>query len=157
MESVKNWIFSVCVAAIVITALNMLIPKGKSEKIMQFVIGLFFVLLISAPIAAFANGAYKINPNAAIDGYTVASNSESYEDKLKKILIKKVNSNLEAGLKSQNINFKYLSSDINITADNCIQIIEVKIYQDGSLSNSDCQKIRKYVKKQTGIYPEILT
>ena len=67
-----------------------------------------------------------------------------------------MNSNLEAGLKSQNINFKYLSSDINITADNCIQIIEVKIYADGSLSDSDCKKIRKYVKKQAGIYPEIL-
>ncbi len=156
MESFKSWIFSVCAAAVIITALNMLVPNSKTEKIMRFTIGLFFVLLIGSPIIAFAHGVTDSQDYRLTEDFQTDLSSTSYEESLKEILIKKANSNLERGLKEQNVNFKYLSCNINITEDNCIQITEVKVYASDTLSKSDRTKIRKYIKSQAGVYPEIL-
>lgn len=157
MDGFKSWIFSVCAAAIIITALNMLVPNSKTEKIMRFTIGLFFILLIGSPIAALANSVSNSHSDYAKSDFQADLSSNCYEERLKEILIKKVNSKLESGLQEQNINFKYLSSDINITEDNCIQITEVKVYASDTLSKSDRAEMRKYIKSQAGIYPEILT
>lgn len=159
MSFLKSWVFSVCVAAVVICVISMLTPNGKTEKIMRFIIGLFFILLIGAPAVSFVSKLKDIDYDKTASGWNLNSDADiaedGYNEQIKRLLIKKIEKKLSDGLLSAGADLNFLSADININKDNCIEISEVKVYLYSKPSKIKISRIEKYIKANAGVIPII--
>ena len=52
MEAVKDWVVGVCAAAMVCTLLDLLLPRGKTEKAAKLVTAMFFLCAMLVPVAS---------------------------------------------------------------------------------------------------------
>lgn len=154
MDGFKSWMFSVCVAVVIVTIFSMFTPNGKMEKIMRFTISMFFILIISAPIIGFIKDYKNFEPDNLINNSSQASNTD-YKENVKDVFIKKVELALKKGLERKQINISDLSVDINITEDNCIEINKVEIFIH-KLSKKQESEINKYIKEEAKVSPKII-
>lgn len=152
MSVIKTWIFSVCVAAVVGSIVQMLVPSGSMEKVMKVVVGIFFLSCVFVPLVT-------IIPNIKYDfeigtAEQVAQISEGMQQIKNEQIIDYANAQISdaiAGLLDRNnINYKKISVDYNITTDSSISINEIEITMQNDY-NGQAKQATLLLEKETGI------
>ena len=74
LETLKQYVFSLCVAGVVSTAFYMLLPEKSGSKIMKTALGVFFLCALISPFL------FEIDLSREIEKYSVMIFEEEYED-----------------------------------------------------------------------------
>lgn len=146
MDSIKAWVIDISTTIILITAIELIIPKNSMKKYVKFVLGLILISVIINPIIKFFNNKYNFNTeyNTALtqfnkletDEETKSNGNKGVEDtqnKFKENLKKTFESKLKEKYPGKNF-----SCDFNLKYDEKKQnFIITKVMVDLQESNID--------------------
>ncbi len=74
LGTLKQYVFSLCVAGVISTAFYMLLPEKSGSKIMKTALGVFFLCALISPFL------FEIDLSREIEKYSVMTFEEEYED-----------------------------------------------------------------------------
>ncbi len=142
MDSIKQWIFAICISAIVGGIILILSPEGSTEKAVRTAVSLVLLCVILSPFTSGINSELPVIPNIeqaeSIEENTVEIFKKTIEEKIAEILVK-----------NSFINPK-ISIDI-ITQSNEMTVNSVKIIAD----SGNTESARKQIRNELGIDVEI--
>lgn len=161
LETFKTWITSMLCIGIVVTFLQLIIPKTSLKKYIYSLIGIITLLTIISPIVDLMKNDY-VNQGVRqviaslsddTEGYT--SNDADYKNitnnAVKKDMISKIKEDVTLKLKEQNIDVKdiYINLDENYN----ISGIEINIKKiNTKISNiMNANSVIDYIRKEYGI------
>ncbi len=136
----RDFVLSLCAAAILIAALRLLAPNGRFEKTLQYAMALFLMLSI---ISAVLKVDFSL-PEFEAEKIETTGESELNLAVLKGAITELL---LDYGVEVQEI---YFNTDI--LKDGGISITKVTVKTDQA---EDAQKIREIIKSQTGLLAEV--
>ena len=161
LETFKTWITSMLCIGIVVTFLQLIIPKTSLKKYIYSLIGIITLLTIISPIVDLMKNDY-VNQGVRqviaslsddTEGYT--SNDAYYKNitnnAVKKDMISKIKEDVTLKLKEQNIDVKNIY--INLDENYNISGIEINIKKiNTKISNiMDANSVIDYIHKEYGI------
>lgn len=152
MDQIKDIAFSVCVALICGSIMNMLSPDGSLKKIYKLVICVFLLSTIISPLSEIdfsdsfnfedkSSKAFEIDEEMFFLGTT----EEIVEEQIK--------NDTEEMFEEMGIIFKDISVKINILESGNIDINKFTVTID---QNYDFSEIKEKVKNKIGMEPEII-
>ena len=162
MGAVKEWAFSVCVAAVVGTVAEMFSPEGSTKRIFRLCITVFFICCLFSPLIGIITDA--VGSKGAFGDAFVESGAEyleeenSVEEDYVSYILSEFQKNIEEivkeTLRELEINTSEVAVSVNIDADNCISIneVEVMLSEDVRAMGPDAVLA---IKKRIGITPKI--
>lgn len=151
MEMIKNWAFSVSVAAITGGMLNMIFPDFGTQKTFRAIVSVFFISVLISPLAKIEIPEFGIfSKNELIreeqDENEFIGNSEA-------ALEKRIAAIARESLQEKGYFPKDISLKVNISAEGSIDIIEFSVFAQ---NGADGEEMKKIVFEKTGIEPEIV-
>ena len=152
MDQIKSWAFSVCIASICGSILNIFVPEGSLQKTFKCVISIFFLCVVISPIL-------NIDVSDLFNQEKIYLNAEYVyeENEFEKISIKAFEENLiyetEKLLAEKEVDFADLSINVNISEDGGIDISEFNITFD---REGNFDSLKNEIKEKIGIEPEII-
>ncbi|MFL0196893.1 stage III sporulation protein AF [Clostridium sp. WILCCON 0269] len=105
LESLREWLISICTAVFFITAIEMLLPDNSMKKYCKFVLGLILITIFINPIVKIFNRDFDINAYTAkaienfdnnINSQKSAKEFNEYKQKSESDTIEAFESNLQA-------------------------------------------------------------
>lgn len=148
IDWIKNWITTICIAVIFITAVELIMPSDKFKKYVQFVMGLILIAVILNPIIQL------LNKNSGIDVFIDNAgkyfNQASYDKNYSKYKTDDKQSTLSAfKINIENtcvkiLKEKYPENEYTVTASVSYKNNEIKI--DGimvKMVNNGIEKVEK--------------
>lgn len=150
IESVKNWIVTICTAVFFITAVEMLLPNNNLKKYAKFVLGLILITVLIAPIIKIFDHNYDISTyeskaESYFNGEAYKTNTSKYIDESEKNTLNAFELNLknlcEKKLKERFPKYS-CAVDLNVDYDSKSQMFEIKSIQIG-VNDKMVQKIKK--------------
>lgn len=81
IDSLKNWVISICTTVFFITAVEMILPNNNMKKYAKFVLGLILITVIINPLLKLIDNKYNIDTytNNAMNYFNVSNDSNNYE------------------------------------------------------------------------------
>ena len=100
MDSLKQWVVTICSIVIFITAVEIVLPKNNMKKYVNFVFGLILIAAILNPIIRIFNskfdaGAYSEKISSYLDNQNTQNDLKKYENKEQQSTLDVFKSNLE--------------------------------------------------------------
>ena len=155
MGAIKQWATAICFVAVAVSIVEMLIPNGKTEKIMRLVLGCFMLLAIMLPLKNGLSGiAPKFKKHDPLTDYSEFS--KNIQDQSVNSIKSSLNSIIENSLKEKKIVVKKVDIFMDTNKDNCISIKKIKVF----LKKNDENKIsaaKEILEKKLGLPTEVLT
>lgn len=153
MSGIKSVITLMCMVLIITGIFSILVPKSNMDKVIKFVITLFFLSGIVIPIAkgqfdfSFEYSDFKLDKvNASVTDNTKNTITILSEKKLENTSKQILNKN--------NIECKKVDMDIHILEDDSIDITKFKIYLPRT-EQINLKKAQDLILKEVGIKPNI--
>ncbi len=151
MESIQNWAFAVCAAAVCGAVMNMLLPEGSEKRIFKTVLCLFMLCSILSPILStdFSDLSTELDlgesraQTSDITGELLSLSSEEVQSA--------IISDAAAALRENGIAADNISAEVNISPDGSINISRFSV----AISSGNPDEIKKIVEQKTGLSPEI--
>ena len=150
MESIQNWAFAVCAAAICGAVMNMLLPEGSEKRIFKTVLCLFMLCSILSPILStdFSDLSTELDfgesrAQSDITGELLSLSAEEVQNA--------IISDTAAALREKGVAADNISAEVNISPDGSINISRFSIL----ISGGNPDEIKKIVEQKTGLLPEI--
>lgn len=150
MTSIKTYIFSICLAAIIASVVQMLLPSGSSSKVMKTLIAIFFLCVIIAPFSGtlkLENDLFVMNKPASFEMKTL---SDAMYKQIEEAAAIKIKENINNSIMACNINNAKISIFMDTTASGRITISKVEIY----LNKADMSRktlVENVIKRQLGL------
>lgn len=81
VEWIKNWVTTICIAVIFITAVELILPSDNFKKYVKFVMGLILIAVILNPLIQLVNKNSDVSVyiNNANEYFDSASSNKDYE------------------------------------------------------------------------------
>ncbi|KHD38236.1 stage III sporulation protein AF [Clostridium acetobutylicum] len=121
LEWLKQWVITICTAALFITVIEIILPDNKLKKYSKFVLGLILMTVIIQPVIKVFNNADNIN-NYIVNAQNVFEKN-TYDQELKGSDGEEINSIVDEFKKnledkcSKMLKNKYPDNDYSVTAD----------------------------------------
>lgn len=145
-------LFNISITAILTGIIKALIPSEKYEKQVRIIISLFFIIVI----AGFLSRGFDISFFSEIDSINTGYND--YTSVIYEMTAEEMANNLNDGIKSllneREMHPKKIYIDTNITDNDCISIIEVKLIFR-NLEEVDEEEAVRLVKSLVGYKTEV--
>lgn len=155
METIKNWVFSICVVGIAITITQILIPKGNMNKTLEIVLRVFLLSVLISPVLFTVDfeGTLKDNFQKEIDRYSQLLQSDMnlmLEEELSLQIGETIKLQLnEIGVTVKDIDVKVAASS-NKEAE--VESVSVQLNSEYKIKDTDIRYIiAKTVKCETNI------
>lgn len=154
MDTIRQWAAVICIVLILTAVLAMLIPHSKSEKVMQFSLGLFFILCLLLPFS-------KRLPDFDLAAYAAdAVDTTRIEEQMREQIIDLSEANLrrvvEQVLEEEGYTAKKIETNINISEDDSISITKIILELDDD-DQKNVQSVRGLVEEKLGIETQVVT
>ena len=158
MNMVKEWSALLCITVVICALAEFLIPPGKTEKIINMVLGTFVLCAFIMPLQAIKNNFNTSFKN--IFSSPSPSPSKDVTDNLNNQVSDTFHKNTEVVIKRHlnnlNITFEKVEVLMDINKDNCIVMIRCKIYISNS-AKDDSEKIKKEIESKLNINTEVIS
>lgn len=117
---IKNWVTTICVAVIFITAVELILPSDKFKKYVQFVMGIILIAVIINPIVKLVNSnedvsSYISQASKYINNSVVETNVENYKKNNKEDTMNTFKLNIEDAC-TKMLKEKFPYSEYKVTA-----------------------------------------
>lgn len=146
MTAISSWAIVICIAAVICGVLELLSPSSRMNGILRFVFGGFMLCAIIIPLSELDFDLSTIPPIEDIGSSTAEAANEQSVEYLEKSIAELVEKKLaEIPAEAEEI-----SVDMDIDADNCINMITVRLKisaKDLHLSN----KIESKINDELGL------
>lgn len=111
---ISNWLKDILVVFIVVSFLEIILPKGKMKRFVHFIIGLLIILVIISPFTDLESLQYKMNMYAEefITGSDNQRIIDEQENKIREVFIDRLSQEVRNYVES---NSNYELIDINIS------------------------------------------
>lgn len=149
MESLKTWAFTVCVAALVCTAIQMLVPKKGTGRVFRMVMTAAFLLCMIYPLA---DGLPLSLPSW--DNDKTADDSE-LEDVLEQQLCDQIEAAVIQYCGEQGFSPQKVQTVTDISSEGRIYMKRILIYTD----KQDAEKallVKRYLEQDSDITVEVI-
>lgn len=154
MNAVREWSAAICLAALVATLLQSLVPNGSMERMVRFVIGAFMICALIVPITKIAPQiGTKLQTdapgraNSQFEGTVDKQISEAAQESIKNLVFTELNN---IGVKCKNVRVFMDTNEDGSISINKVVVILAKGY------NSDCEKASAHLKKVLGLKMEVI-
>lgn len=122
---ISDWLKDILVVFIVISFLEIILPKGKMKRFVNFIIGLLLIYVIISP---FTNlGSIQFNIDLETNEYMDNSNTqgiiEEQEERIKEVFINSIKEEI-MNLVDSNTNYEVVNVNINIKEEQETIVIE---------------------------------
>jgi len=152
MSDVKVWAFSICVAAVVGGIVTMVVPKGKMEKAVKVVVGIFFLSCVVMPLATRMPDIGEIYAGEA------QGEIDRIYDQMQQVVTDQKKSQVEIYLKDsvtailaeRRIELENFSVSYTIGEDSSISISQVEVFLDSSYQQQS-EAIGELIEEQIGL------
>ncbi len=155
---IKNWAEGIIVAVIVVTIIEMILPKGKTKKYLDVILGLYIVFTILSPIIyQFSNKNMEgIISIEQLEEKIEKSKSESYEaiessnvnnsnnNTIKDVYIYNIENDIKSNLKVKG--YKVKDVLVSVRDDENFSIERIEIFIDKNDTNSTDRKINRKIQ-----------
>lgn len=144
MDSLKQWVVTICSIVIFITAVEIVLPKNNMKKYVNFVFGLILIAAILNPIIRIFNskfdvGAYSEKISNYLDNQNTQNDLKKYENKEQQSTLDVFKSNLEEvckqKLKDQFPSYTYqVSAEVAYSKDHTevlIKSLNIEVEKNG--------------------------
>lgn len=149
MEQMKTWAMAVCVAALVCTAVQMLVPKNGLGKAFRIVLSAAFLLSMIQPIA---NGISVDFPPWQTDRQ---HDQTALDTTLEEQLCRQVESAVRAYCEQQGISVKKVETVTDISPKGSIYMKHILIYTDKQTADK-AVVVKRYLEQDTSITVEVI-
>ena len=152
MDQIRNWAFSICIASVCGSVLNIFAPEGSLQKTCKCVISIFFLCVVVSPMLDI-----DISDLVSSDKTYLGAEYSYEENEFEEISIKAFEENLiyetEKLLTEKEVDFEDVSINVNISEDGSIDISEFNItfYREGNFDS-----LKNEIKEKIGIEPEFI-
>ena len=143
---INNWLKEIVVLFIIISMVDIIIPKGKMKRYVNFIIGLLIIFTIISPITRINN--ISLDLDKAVSNFTdnsvqVTSMEEIQEEQIKKLYISNLKNELIEVIE-ENFNYEVADLKINVIPDKeQIFIVDsIDLILSGEISRDNKQKIK---------------
>ena len=155
----SSWVKNLCLALIVVSILEMILPNNKTKKYVKMVMGMYILFSIIAPFVENKNELkfdvenlyrqYSTETSATtevVDQTTMDSKlNELYEEKIEKYIMQKTE---ELGYEIDSCNVKARISD----QDTGIEQISIR----GNLDENGIETVKKFIIQEYGVNEKCL-
>lgn len=152
LDSIKDWAFSICVASICGTMMNIILPKGDLQKIFKTVYSVFFLCCILSPISNYIFSEADIDFNFFNKDVIYEISKNDIFANQNELLENEIQEKTIFFLEENNIKVKNISVKINILDEGSIEIDDFDI----SVISGDEENIKNIVMQEIGLVPEII-
>lgn len=142
----NSWLKEIVVLFIIISMVDIIIPKGKMKRYVNFIIGLLIIFTIISPITRINN--ISLDLDKAVSNFTdnsvqVTSMEEIQEEQIKKLYISNLKNELIEVIE-ENFNYEVADLKINVIPDKeQIFIVDsIDLILSGEISRDNKQKIK---------------
>ncbi|MCY1714226.1 stage III sporulation protein AF [Caproiciproducens galactitolivorans] len=154
MNAVREWSAAICLAALVATLLQSLVPGGSMERMVRFVVGAFMICAIIVPLAKIApqigtkfQTDAPSRANSQLEGTVDKQISEAAQASIKNLVITELNN---IGVKCKNVRVFMDTNEDGSISINKVVVTLAKGY------SSDCEKASAHLKKVLGLKMEVI-
>lgn len=151
IDTIKDWAFSICVASICGTIMNILIPKGDMQKVFKTVYAVFLLCCILSPILKIGKIDFDSEMDIFENDYEYMNEEETFDSAAVQ-LENEIKLKTVSVLNENNIEYENISVNTNILNDGCIEITDFNI----SIFSQETAKVKDIIGKAVGIVPEII-
>lgn len=153
METIRQWAVSICITLVATAIFSMLIPKGNMEKVMKFMLSIFFISCLLAP---FLGGMPQIDlaaEAAELTNYTAIN--EQMQDQIRQLSEANLCRAIDEMLQQEGYQAKKVEAEVNILEDDSISITNITVTLEQT-EEKNVQRVREFVEKQTAIHTQII-
>jgi len=142
MEQVKNWAFGICIASVMVSTFNILIPDGKTKKAFDIAVQIVLLSCMILPLTGEDLHISTAVPAPDASAYSQTDRDELVIEKAEEIL----SSQIKAILKENDLHTDKLSVSLHIGENHCIDYCEVIIGK-----GEDEDKIKVLLKEMMNV------
>lgn len=126
INDINNWIISILSLGIIITFIELILPKGKNRKYIYVLIGLLTIITIINPVIKYVTDVdFDKDINKAFEEFTITTSSNYDKVNLVKDEFK---NNLENDIKSKFLKSNIIIKDVFINCSDEYVIEKISIY-----------------------------
>ena len=154
MTAITSWATAICAVAVLCSLYDMLVPKGSTSKMLNFVLGMFLIVAIMIPfVNIIKSESFNIKEIKFIgEDFTLSDNNADLTLTLGKATVEKI---IADCLKDNDITYKKIAVAMDSSNGDSIDIIRADIYLESKYRNQLID-IQNAVKEKTGITPEVI-
>ncbi len=150
MTALKEWAISVCTVLVISSAISLVSPDDKTEKLMNTCISLFVLLVLMAPLAHLSGCAFpELNIESEVNE-SIETNNDSLTNCIEMQAAEQLSDTAEKLISARLAEIRIIPDEITVimdTSDNgCISIGQIFITLDPSdhiRSDQACEIIRQ--------------
>lgn len=122
---ISGWLKDILIVFIAISFLEIILPKGKMKKFVNFIIGLLLIYVIISPFIDLRSEEFNmvLQTNEHIGGIDSQNILEEQEDKIAEVFMNSIKSEIENLIES-NTNFEVVNVEVNIKEEEESIVIE---------------------------------
>ena len=155
MESIRLIGTSICFTAVVASIFSMLVPDSRLDKVLKFAISLFFLTGLVSP---FLSGGLDFHVDLAPAQSTASAErmEEAVQAQFAALAQRRVESAVAEVLRQEGLPVRKVETAIHIDESDGISITNVKVSPGELITPAQAEQIKAVVKRETGIFPEVL-
>lgn len=141
MTAVKSWTLLICILSIISTLFEMLLPRGKIEKIFKVVLGIFILCSLLMPLKALSSSMKFNSKNEKVFVKEENKLKNIIENQMKISSEVNLKSNIKNLLKRKNVKPEKINVIMDTDNNNCISIKNIEVYlSEGDKNKKDTIK-----------------
>ena len=149
MSGIKVWVLTVCIAALVCAAVQMLIPKNATGKVFRLVLAAAFLLCLLQPLSAVFSVDFPSD-------FGDISEDTALSKTLKKQLCRQIETTVYHYCEQNGFSPQKVEAVTDISSDERIYMKQIRLY----IKRQDAERagaVRQFLERDIGIAVEVMT
>lgn len=156
----SSWVKNLCLALIVVSILEMLLPNNKTKKYVKVVMGLYIMFSIIAPFGENRDE-LKFDVENLYSQYSVETsesvNQNSMDKRLDEIYEQRLKDDVTQKLEEEGYTVDECSVNAHVSSeDSGIELLKIKVQSEDNLKETDIKKIEKFLMSEYGVSEKCL-
>lgn len=155
MSGIREWSAVICMAALVASMAQSMIPNGSMEKMEKFIIGAFVICALIQPVTQIAP---KLGSLFTLDTQTQDDTSaleKTVDSQIETSARQSIANLVAAELSTIHIKYKNVQVDMDTSENGSIQITKVTVILDEQYA-AQCSQAQELLQKDLGIQTEVV-
>lgn len=149
MSGIKVWVLTVCIAALVCAAIQMLIPQNATGKVFRLVLSAAFLLCLLQPLSAVFSVEFPSD-------FGVIPEDNRLAETLENQLCRQMEAAVHGYCEQNGFSPSKVEAVTDISSDERIYMKQIRLY----IQKEDAERasmVRQYLEQDTGITVEVIT
>ena len=154
MNEIRQWVLSICAAALLGQLLCMLMPKFKQNGPFKTTLNLFVVCILVSPLNGGINLGFETDSGMFSPEIRENRLKEETDRQFYDLVSQNISGSIETKLDAIQVKAKKINVNMDTSVKDSISISKIEIVLEGGMKIREADIVSE-VKKATGVTPEI--